>query len=68
LKATYLPDDEVVVVLTTEGSQVLLVLGEAEGLDVNLVELEAVDDLESIKVPNDNISLKNKARSVFEFQ
>lgn len=68
MKATYLPDDEVVVVLTTEGSQVLLVLGEAEGLDVNLVELEAVDDLESIKVPNDNISLKNKARSVFEFQ
>ena len=35
---------------------------------MNLVELEAVDDLESIKVPNDNISLKNQARSVFEFQ
>jgi hypothetical protein len=63
-RATYLPDDEVVVVLATEGSQVLLVLGEAKRLDVDLVELEAVNDLESVEVPDDNVSLKTVCISI----
>lgn len=55
-----LPNDEVVVVLATEGSQVLLVLGEGEGLNVDLVQFETVNDLESVEVPNDNVRLKSE--------
>ena len=57
---TYLPNDKVVVVLATEGGQVLLVLGEAERLNVNFVQLETVHDLQGVEVPNNNVGLKVK--------
>ena len=55
-----LPDHKVVVVLATQGSQVLLVLREGEGLDVDLVEFKTVHDLECVEVPDDNVRLKLK--------
>ena len=57
VQITYIPNDEGVVVLATEGSQVLLILREGERLDEDLVELEAMDHLKSIEVPNDDIRL-----------
>jgi hypothetical protein len=52
-----IPNDEGVVVLATEGSEVLLVLREGERLDQDLVELEAMDHLKSVEVPNDDVRL-----------
>ena len=57
VQITYIPNDEGVVVLATEGSQVLLILREGERLDEDLVDLEAMDHLKSIEVPNDDIRL-----------
>lgn len=57
-KDTYIPNDEGVVVLATKGGKVLLVVREGEALDEDLVELEALNDLEGVEVPNNDVSLK----------
>ena len=57
---TYVPNDEGVVILTTEGSEVLLILREGERLDQDLVELKTMDHLEGVEVPNDDIRLNNR--------
>lgn len=57
---TYIPNDESIIVLTTEGSEVLLILRERERLDQDLVELETVDHLEGVEVPNDDIRLNKR--------
>lgn len=54
---TYIPDNEGVVVLSTKRGEVLLILREGERLDQDLVELETVDHLKSVEVPNDDIRL-----------
>lgn len=53
------PDDEhVFVVDASEGGEVEFVVGEREGLDEDLVELEAVDHGALLEVPDDDISLE----------
>jgi hypothetical protein len=54
---TYIPDDERVVVLATEGGEVFLVVGEGKALNEDLVELESLDRLECVKVPDDDVCL-----------
>jgi len=54
---TYIPDNEGVVVLSTKRGEVLLILREGERLDQDLMELEAMNHLKSIEVPNDDIRL-----------
>ena len=58
-ESTYLPNDEVVVVLATERGEIFLVFGEAQRLDVHFVQFEAVHNLQRVKVPNDDISLQH---------
>ena len=55
---TYIPDDDAVVVLATERSEVLFVAGERETLDQDLVQFEALHDLKSIEVPDDDVGLQ----------
>jgi hypothetical protein len=55
---TYIPDDDGVIVLAAEGSEVLFVAGERETLDQNLVQFEALHDLKSIEVPDDDVGLQ----------
>jgi len=57
LGGTYIPDDERVVVLAAEGSQKLLVVGEGEALDEYFVQLQALDHLERVEVPDNNVGL-----------
>ena len=54
---TYVPDHKRVVVLTSERSEVLLISGEGKILDHFLVEFESLDHLQSVEVPNDDVSL-----------
>lgn len=56
-KATYIPDDEGVVVLATERGKELFVVRERETLNQNLVQFEALHDLKSVEVPNDDVRL-----------
>jgi hypothetical protein len=42
---TYIPNDKGIVILATKRGEVLLVMGEGEALDEDLVELEALHDL-----------------------
>lgn len=53
-----IPDDERVIVLTSERGKVLLVEAEIQRLDQHLVQLKPVNDLKGIEVPNDDISLE----------
>jgi hypothetical protein len=39
-------------------------LREGEGLDQDLVELETVDHLEGVEVPNDDICLNNRVNTL----
>jgi hypothetical protein len=55
---TYIPDDDGVIVLAAEGSEVLFVTGERETLDQDLVQFEALHDLKSIEVPDDDVGLQ----------
>lgn len=55
---TYIPDDDCVIVLATEGSEVLFVAGERKTLDQDLVQFEALHDLKSIEVPDDDVGLQ----------
>ena len=55
--ATYFPDYELVVVLAAHRSQILLIRREREALDQNLVQFEAVDHLQSVEVPDDDVGL-----------
>jgi hypothetical protein len=55
---TYIPDDEGVVVLATERGEVLLVVREREALDEHLVKLQPLHHLQSVEVPDDNVSLR----------
>jgi hypothetical protein len=55
---TYFPDNQLVVVLSAERSQKLLVLGKVEILDEHFVQLEAVQHRHGVEVPDDDISLK----------
>ena len=54
---TYIPNNKGIVVLTTERCEVLLVMGESKALDEDLVELQTLNDLKSVEIPDDNISL-----------
>ena len=54
---SYIPDDECVVVLTSEGSEVLFVVRERKTLNEDLVEFESLDHLERVEVPNDDVCL-----------
>lgn len=53
------PDNQLVVVLSAERSQKLLVLGEVEILDEHFVQLKAVQHRHGVEVPNDDISLES---------
>jgi len=57
---TYIPDDKCVVVLSSERSEVLLVMREGEALDEDLVELQALDNLEGVEVPDNDVSLTGR--------
>jgi hypothetical protein len=54
---TYFPDYELVVILATERSQVLLVVGERQTLDQHLMHLESVHHLKRVEVPDDDVRL-----------
>jgi hypothetical protein len=56
---TYIPNDKGIVVLTTKRSEVFLVMREGQALNEDLVELEALDNLKGIEVPNNDVSLNN---------
>lgn len=56
--STYIPNGERVVVLATEGGEVLLVLGEGETLNQHLVQFEALQRLQSVEVPDDDVRLQ----------
>lgn len=58
---TYFPDYELVVILATQRSQVLLVVGEGQALDEDLVHLEPVHHLERVEVPDDDVGLHKRA-------
>ena len=58
IENSYLPDHELVVVLSSERGQILLVSAERETLDEHLVQLKVVDRLQVVKVPDDNLGLK----------
>ena len=57
LISTYIPNNKSIVVLTTERCEVLLVMGESKALDEDLVELQTLNDLKSVEIPDDDISL-----------
>ena len=66
IKGTYIPDDELVVILTAERGQELFVVAEGEGLDQNLVQLEALHNLKRVEVPDDDVRLQpQSARATF---
>ena len=54
---TYIPDYELVVILTAKRSQILFVGGESEALDQHLVHFETMHHLEVVEVPDYDISL-----------
>jgi hypothetical protein len=54
---TYIPNNKGIVVLTTERCEVLLIMGESKALDEDLVELQTLNDLESVEIPDNDISL-----------
>ena len=54
---TYIPNNKGIVVLTTERCEVLLVMGESKALDEDFVELQTLNDLKSIEIPDNDISL-----------
>ena len=54
---TYIPNYEGVVVLATKRCEVFLVVREGEALNEHLVELEALNDLKGVEVPNNDVSL-----------
>jgi hypothetical protein len=56
---TYIPNDESVIVLTTKRCEVLLIVRESKALNQDLVELKTLNNLKGIKVPNNDVSLKN---------
>jgi len=53
-----IPNGERVVILTSEGGEVLLVLGERETLNEYLVQFEAFQRLQSVEVPDDDVRLE----------
>jgi len=57
VSALSFPDYELVVVLATERSEILLIGGEREALDENLVQFQSVYHLQSVEVPNDDVGL-----------
>lgn len=61
---TYIPDNECVVILTTERCEVLFIVGEGKALDENLVELKTLNYLKGIKIPDNDISLKFRMKLV----
>lgn len=46
--------------MTSEGGEVLLVLGERETLNEHLVQFEALQRLQSVEVPDDDVRLNKK--------
>jgi hypothetical protein len=56
---TYIPNDKSIVVLATKRGEVLLVVREGKALDEDLVELEALNNLKGVEVPNNDVSLNN---------
>jgi len=53
-----LPNDESVVVLSTERCQELVSMAEGQRLNEDFVKLKSMHHLESVEVPNDNVSLE----------
>mmetsp|Transcript_19688 Transcript_19688/g.49433 ORF Transcript_19688/g.49433 Transcript_19688/m.49433 type:complete len:262 (-) Transcript_19688:353-1138(-) len=60
----HVPDDEGVVILPSEGAEVGLVAGEAEGFHLHLVEVEAVALLSLVEVPHDDVSRETHKRTL----
>jgi len=56
--ALNIPDNERVVVLATEGSEVLLVEGERQALDEDFVQFKSMHHLEGIEIPDNDVSLE----------
>jgi len=56
---TYIPNDKGIVVLATKRGEVLLVVREGKALDEDLMELEALNNLKGVEVPNNDVSLNN---------
>jgi hypothetical protein len=54
---TYIPNNKGIVVLTTERCEVLLIMGESKALDKDLVKLQTLNDLKSVEIPDNDISL-----------
>lgn len=52
------PDNHRVVVLSSYSGEELIVVGEAERLDQDLVELKSVDGFQRVEIPNDDFSLE----------
>ena len=61
---TYLPDNECVVVLTTEGSQVLLIVREGKALNEDFMKLHALHDFQGVEIPDDDVRLHRGKMSV----
>lgn len=54
-----IPDNERVVILTAQRGEILLVETEGKRLDKHLVELESVNHLQGVEVPDDDIGLES---------
>jgi len=57
LASVDLPDNQLVVILTTERCQVRLVGREGQTLNEYFVKLQSVFDFEGVEVPNDDVGL-----------
>ena len=66
LMFTYIPDNESVVVLTTEGGKVLLIERERKTLYQNFMQFQSVLHLERLEVPNYYIGLQLKKHHNFQ--
>ncbi len=53
-----IPDNQVVVLLPTERGQVLVIIGEAETLNGELVNGQPVHQTASLEIPDDNVGFK----------
>jgi hypothetical protein len=53
------PDNQLVVVLSSERSEVALIERRGERLDQNFVQFQALDGLQRVEVPDDDISLES---------
>ena len=53
------PDNELIIVLTSERSQVSFIKGEGKRLDQDFVQFQSLDGLKRVEVPDDDIGLES---------